>query len=264
MRFTDKVIWVTGASSGIGEALAIHLASQGASLILSARRQEALQAVAERCQGAPRVEIIPLDLGKPEALAARAELALERMGRVDILVNNGGISQRSLAAETDWTVDERIMRIDYLGTVALTKAVLPHMLERGSGQIAVVTSVMGKFGSPMRTGYAGAKHALHGFFGALRTEVAPLGIDITLVVPGFVQTQISLNALTKDGSAQGTMDQATAGGIPADECARRMADAIHARKREVVIAGSKERLGLFLARFAPGILARQLQSAKVT
>jgi len=264
MRYQDKVVWITGASSGIGEALAVQLAGEGARLILSARPEDVLREVAERCGGDDRARVLPLDLAKPEAMADHVAEGLQLFGPIDLLVNNAGVSQRSLAVDTDWTIDERLMRVNFLGPVALTKALMPSMIERGSGHIAAVTSVMGKFGAPLRSGYAASKHALHGFFDALRAEVAPSGLFVTLVVPGFVHTRISMNALTADGSAQGTMDQATEGGIPAEVCARRIADALARRDREVVIAGSRERLGLALSRVAPGVLAKRLETAKVT
>ena len=202
MFFDGKMVWLTGASSGIGEAVAYALAARGARLILSARRVEKLQAVQAACARPDRHRILPLDLADPASLAAAVPQALAHGGAIDVLINNGGISQRAQAVETDLAVDRRIMEVNYFGTIALAKAVLPSMLERGAGHIAVVSSLMGKFSTPRRSAYAASKHALHGFFDALRAEVHHAGVRVTLICPGYVRTDISRHALTADGTAQ--------------------------------------------------------------
>lgn len=261
---SDKTIWITGASSGIGEALTKELSSLGARLIISSRREEALKNVRSACAYPERIAILPLDLADSKSLDEKTRMAIGMSGGgIDIMVHNGGISQRSLAIETSIDVDRRVMEIDYFGTIALTKALLPHFVERQGGQFAVVTSLMGVFSSPMRSGYCGAKHALHGFFDALRAEHWHDGIAVTIICPGFIRTNISKNALTADGSAQQTMDDATNKGLTPEQCAKKMVKAIASRKPEVYI-GKQEIMAVYLKRWAPAILRRLLRKAKVT
>ncbi|REC45264.1 SDR family oxidoreductase [Chryseobacterium pennipullorum] len=262
--FNDKVVWITGASSGIGEALVKELAAKSnAKIILSSRKEEELHRVAERSGLQPdRYAILPLDLLHYKDMPEKASQAIGKFGKVDILINNAGLSQRSLAIDTDIEVDKRLMDVDYIGTVALTKAVVPYMMDNGGGQIAVVSSLMGIFGAPMRSGYAGAKHALHGFFDALRAELYDDKILVTIICPGFIQTNISINAVTGDGSQQGTMDDATGKGMPVDIFAGKMLDAIEKKKNQKAIGG-KEVMGIYLKRFFPALLARVVRKAKV-
>ncbi len=262
--FKDKVVWITGASSGIGEALAYECARQGSKLVLSARRQGELERVKAACSLADdQVLVLPLDLGKHDELPTKVEEVMAHFGEINVLVNNGGISQRSLVMDTDLSVYKRLIDIDYLGTVALSKAVLPIFIKQGGGHYAVVTSLMGRFASPLRSGYCGAKHALHGFFDALRMEHHDDQVKVTLFCPGYIQTNVSMNALTADGSAQQSMDKATAGGMTAAECASRMVKAIKKEKMEVLIGG-KETFAVYLKRFFPRILHNVVRKAAVT
>lgn len=260
--YQNKRIWITGASSGIGEALAKALARQGAHLILSARKEAELHRVAADCVGAASVAVVPLDLSKHAEIAEIAAKTLQKNGKIDLLINNGGISQRSLALETSLEVDRRMMDVNYLGTVALTKAVLPSMRMHQLGHVATVTSLMGLFGAPMRSSYAAAKHALHGFFDSLRAELGDEPIRITLICPGFVRTNISINALTADGKAQGTMDEATDRGLSPDECARQILKGLEKGKAEILIGG-REVLGAYLKRFWPAKLREVIKKARV-
>jgi short-subunit dehydrogenase len=200
MPFSDKIVWITGASSGIGKALALELSHQNAKLILSSRKKEDLELVKEECKNIADVKIITLDLEDYTNLEIKADEAIAAFGKVDILVNNGGISQRSLVKDTNILVDKRIMDINYLGNIALTKAILPHFIENKSGHFVVTSSIVGKIGTPLRSSYAASKHALHGFFDSLRTEVYQDNIVVTLICPGFVNTNVSKNALTGDGT----------------------------------------------------------------
>lgn len=259
----DQVAWVTGASSGIGEALVHALDRRGLRVVLSARREERLRAIRNACEYPERHLVIPLDLGEPESLERAAAAVTERLGRVDLLINNAGVSQRALAADTDLAVDRRLIEIDYLGTVALTKAVLPGMVAAGAGRIVVVSSLVGKFGTPLRSSYSAAKHALHGFFDALRAELHDRGIRVTIACPGFVRTEVSLNALTGDGSPQGRMDDAQAHGLAPAVCAERIVRAAKAGRREVLIGG-KEVWAVHLHRFFPCLFHRMIRTAKVT
>jgi len=252
----DKVIWVTGASSGIGEALVYALAKQGAKIILSARRQDELQRVADASKlPANDYLILPLDLNAPDTFEAKKNEAIKKFGHVDILVNNGGVSQRSLAKDTSVDVDRKIMEVNYFGTIALTKALLPDFIKQKSGLLVVVSSAVGKFGSPWRSGYSASKHALHGFFDSLRAELYDDGIRVLLVCPGFIQTNVSVNALTGNGSKLGSMDTATANGLTAEQCAIQIVSAIKSGKEEVVVAKFKERFAVFAKRFFPGVFS---------
>ena len=262
MAFSKRVIWITGASSGIGEALAYELCSRGYSLILSSRSADKLESVRTTCDFPDRVRILPLDLSDTDALPGKVSGALAFFDRVDVLVNNAGISQRSLILNTELSVYEQLMQVNYFGTVALTKALLPHFVKQKSGHFVTVTSLMGKFGSPLRSGYCGAKHALHGFFDVLRMEHARDGIDVTLICPGFVQTDIARNALTADGSPQMKQDEATAKGMSPERFALKMANAIESKAREKYIGG-KEVLGVYLKRFLPWLLYKVVLKSRV-
>ncbi|AQW91747.1 TPA: SDR family oxidoreductase [Elizabethkingia anophelis] len=262
--FNNKVIWITGASSGIGEALVKELAvKSNAKIILSSRREDQLYAIAQNAGlDKGRYVVIPVDLQNYTAMPTIAENAISKFGKIDILINNAGLSQRSLAMETSIEVDKRLMDIDFIGTVALTKAVVPYMIKNKGGQIVVVSSLMGLFGAPMRSGYAAAKHALHGFFEALRAELYNDKVFVTIVCPGFVKTNISINAVTGTGTAQNTMDDATANGIPVNIFAQKMLKAIAKQKYQAVIGG-KETFGVYLKRFFPSLLVKIVRKAKV-
>ncbi|MFA0960959.1 SDR family oxidoreductase [Roseivirga sp. BDSF3-8] len=262
-HFRDKIVWITGASGGIGEALAYRFASAGAKLILSARREKELQRVKDACEGdGENIAILPLDLEATSSFSSKTQAAIEAFGHLDILINNGGISQRSLASETSLEVDRRLMEINYFGTVALTKALLPHFTSRGQGHIAVVSSLVGKFGTPYRSAYAASKHALHGFFDSLRAELYKYPIHITMLCPGFIHTQVSVNALTADGSPLGEMDDAQQQGMDPDTCARQMLAAIASKKEEAYMGG-KEKYGVLVKRFIPRLFSRIVRKTKV-
>ena len=264
MSFNNKVIWITGASSGIGKHLAIECSNLNAKLILSSRNLDALKAVKAFCKNPDNIKLITLDLENYITLETKVTEAMSCFGSIDILVNNGGISQRSLAKETSVEVDKRLMDINYLGTIALSKALLPHFIKQQNGHFVVTTSIVGKIGTPLRSSYAASKHALHGFFDSLRAETHKDNIDVTLVCPGFVNTNISLNALTGNGKAQNKMDTATKNGIAPERFAQLMAKAIYKKKQEVYIAGFKEKLGVYTKRFFPKLLSKMIRKLSVT
>ncbi|MFT5166547.1 MAG: dehydrogenase/reductase SDR family protein 7 [Saprospiraceae bacterium] len=260
----DKVVWITGASSGIGEALSKEYAKLGAKLILSARREAELQRVKKECAlQDDRCLVLPLDLGAHDQMEEKVRLALDHFGQIDILINNGGISQRSLVRDTDFSVYKKLIDIDYLGIVALSKAVLPHFIERKSGHFAAVTSLMGKFASPLRSGYCGAKHAVHGFFDALRMEHHDDNIKVTLICPGFIRTNVSMNALTKNGSKQETMDNKTGAGMAPEKCAQKIISGIRRNKMEITVGGI-ETFAVYFKRFFPSLLHSIARKAAVT
>lgn len=262
MSWNDRRVWITGASSGIGEGLARVLDRRGARLVLSARRRDRLEEVRSGLGRPDDHQVLPMDVTDIDRTDERVQEAWAG-GPIDVMIHNAGISQRSLAADTDVSVDRRVMEVNYFGVVALTKALLPAMLERGGGRFVVVSSLVGKISTPMRSGYSASKHALHGFFDALRAELYDRGIRVTLACPGFVRTEISFHALTGDGSEQGTMDDAQEHGLAPAVCAERIVRAAEAEKREVLIGG-KEVWAVRLHRFFPGLFHRMTRTAKVT
>lgn len=262
-KISKSVVWITGASSGIGEALAIEISKTGAQLVLSARRVEELERVKASCAFPDKVGVVPLDLMKLESLPQKAIVAKELFGRIDVLINNGGISQRELALETEVLVDEKILRVNYLGTVALTKAIAPSMVDQGHGHIVTISSLTGKFGTPYRSGYAASKHALHGFFDSLRAELWQQNVRVTMVAPGFIRTQISVNALVGSGEKLGKMDDAQANGMAAEVCAKKIMRAIERNKEEVLVGGTREVMGVYVKRFFPKLFSRIIRKANV-
>lgn len=264
MSLRNKVFWITGASSGIGKSLAIELSKYDVNLILSSRNKNTLDEVRNACKNPSKVKIVPFDLENYDNMKPKVEEAMLCFGAVDVLVNNGGISQRSLAINTNISVDKRLMDVNYLGTVALTKALLPHFIKNKSGHFVVTTSIVGKIGTPLRSSYAATKHALHGFFDSLRAEHYKDDIAVTLICPGFVTTNVSKNALTGDGTPQNKMDTATANGIHPDKFAKLMVKAIKNKREEVYIAGVKEKLAVYAKRFFPKVLSKMIRKLSVT
>lgn len=249
--FENQVVWITGASSGIGEALAYAFARRGAKLILSARREQVLEKVRDTClQKTPEVHILPFDLEDAETLEGICRRAHAFFQRIDVLVNNGGISQRALAEETPLSIDRKIMEINFFGNIALAKCMLPYMRGQRGGRIVVMNSMSGKFGWKQRTSYSASKFALQGFYESLRAEVSKYNIHILMVYPGRIRTEISLHALQSDGSEYKIMDPAQANGISPEKCAKKILCALAGNKKEIIIAG-KERILLFIRRIFP-------------
>jgi len=237
---SGKTAWITGASSGIGEALAKAFVADGGSAILSGRRVPELERVAKETGAPERCSILPFDTEDFASLDALVKQAIAVNGKVDVLVNNAGISQRSLAIDTDFSVYERIVSVDLMAPIALTQALLPHLLSNGSAQLIMISSVAGKAGVPLRTAYCAAKHGLIGYSDALRSEVAGQGVKVLVVAPGSVRTNVSRNALNADGTVRGTSDAAIENGIDPDEVAQIIWRAVDDGKREIVIAEGME------------------------
>lgn len=263
MNLQNKVVWLTGASSGIGEALAHALSKEGAKLVLSARRKEELERVKADIGGGDKVLVLPMDLEKHSEFEAKKQEVLKYFGQIDVLINNGGVSQRSLAKDTDIEVDRRLFEVNYWGTVALSKVVLPDFLKQKSGLFVSISSAVGKFGSPWRSGYSASKHALHGFFDSLRAEVHDDGVRVLIVCPGFIVTNISYNALTGDGSKLDSMDNATSKGLTKEVAAQQIVDAIKADKQEIIVSNFKERFGVWVKRFFPGLFSVMIRKMAV-
>jgi short-subunit dehydrogenase len=259
-NFKDKVVWITGASSGIGEALALAFAREGAKLVLTARRTEELERVKKLTGLADsEVLVLPMDVTKFEAAPEAASQVIARFQRIDIMVHNAGVSQRSYIRDTSLEVYQQLMNIDFFSTVALTKAVLPYMTQQKSGHFIIMSSVAGKVGTIMRSGYNAAKHALHGFYDSLRAEGYEDNIKVTTICAGYIRTGISLNALNESGKKFGKMDSNQENGIPAEECASRILEAVRKDKKEIYIAGFKEAAAIYLKRFLPDLLFDQVR-----
>lgn len=261
MSFNKKVVWITGASSGIGEALVRAFAKEGATLVLSARRKEELERVALESGISGQCLILPLDLSSTENIAEKTQTVIDKFGRIDVLVNNGGISQRALAKDSPLEIDRKIMEVNYFGQIALTKSVLPFMLKQKSGHIVVMSSIAGKFGFWFRTAYSASKHALQGFFEALRLETEKEGIKVLIAVPGKIQSNISIHALKGDGSTHNVMDKSQEEGMPAAECARIILDAMQKSKEEILIGG-KEIKAVWIKRHFPGLFGKIIRKQK--
>lgn len=246
----DKVIWISGASSGIGAALAQEYYKRGAYVILSARREQQLQALAT--QLGARAAVLPMDVTDIATMATLHDSAVSFFGPIDILINNAGISQRGSVIDTDIHTVQKIMNVNFIGNVALAKAVLPSMLARSTGHIVVISSLVGKLSTPFRSSYAASKHALHGYYDALRAEVADQGVQVHLICPGYIKTDISLHALNASGNEHGVMDQNQANGMSPDLCANKIVDAVKSGKREYLVGG-KETYYVLIRRFMPSI-----------
>ena len=239
MSFKNKTAWVIGASSGIGEELVKQLAKAGARVILSARNVDSLNKVKSNLSHPENHIVYPLDLEKSGNKIFEITNQLESFGEIHFLFNNGGLSQRSDAFNTEITVDKKIMEINYFGNISLTKAILPIFRKQGNGHILVVSSIAGKFGFYLRSAYSASKHALHGFYESLRLEEEKNNIHVTIVCPGKINTPISTNALTGKGDAHGVMDHNQETGMPVEVCVKRILRAVEKNKFEVLIGGKE-------------------------
>jgi short-subunit dehydrogenase len=262
--FRTKTVWITGASSGIGEALVKALAKKGANLILSSRKEEDLRRVQKEAGLSDSVcLILPLDLANPDSMQEVTQKAIAKFGKVDILINNGGVSQRSFAMNTSLKVERQIMEVNFFGTVALTKSLIPYMIEQHGGQLVVISSISGKFGFYLRSAYSASKHALHGYFDSLRLELRPNNIRVLLVCPGKIVTNISINAMTGSGESNNKMDAAQARGMSAEKCAAIILEGIKNKKNEINVGNRKERLAVWLRRIYPSLFSKVIAKQKV-
>lgn len=257
-----KTVWITGASSGIGEALAKKYNSEGHNIVISARNEVKLNSLKNTLINHENsVLVLPLDLSDYKDFDSIAQKVIDRFGSIDILINNGGISQRSLAVETNIDVTKKIFEVNVFGTIALTKSALKDMVLKESGSIVVISSLVGKFGTPFRSSYSASKHALHGYYDSLRAELSE-SINVTIICPGFVNTNVSLNALTATGEVQGSMDEATGKAMSPSDFANKAFKVIENKVEEASIGG-KEIVGVYLKRFVPWLFSKIIKKAKV-
>ena len=262
-KFENKVVWITGASSGMGEATAYRFAQEGARLIVTALEADLLETVVLRCKelGSPDAKSLPFDLSDTARLNELADKAWNAFGYIDILYNNAGISQRGTTIETDMSVIRKVMDIDYYAPVVITKNILPRMVERGGGQLVVTTSIAGRFGFPLRCAYSSAKHALYGFFETVQAETYDQNIRVTIVCPGRVKTNISKYALEKDGRQHGKMDAGQAGGVTPQQAANKIVKAVYKKKREVMV-GRYELIMAYIKQYCPSLASRLARRVK--
>ncbi len=257
-----KIVWITGASSGIGEACAYEFAKQKTNLILTATRETALRQVQKKCtEYGAKCEILPFDLSDLSNMDDLTEKAYSFFGKIDVMFHNAGISQRGKTADTVFEVDRKIMDINYFSAVKITKLLLPKMIAAGGGTIAVTTSITGKFGFPLRSAYSASKFALYGFFETVQAEYYDENIRIVMICPGRVKTNISYNALEADATRHSQMDDGQAGGISAEKAARKIVKAIRDQKPEVLVGG-KELLMVYIKRFFPGLARKMVRKIK--
>jgi dehydrogenase/reductase SDR family member 7B len=261
MKFHNKVVWITGASSGIGEALAYAFAAEGALLVLSARREEELQRVAKACGNA---YVLPFDMLSVAEHADRVQDVINTYGRIDYLVLNAGVSQRSFVKDTTFDVYRRLFELNFFSIVSLTQAVLPIFSAQKSGVFVPIASVAGRISTPRRAAYGATKHALIGFFDSVRAEVFNDGIRVTTILPGYIKTNISLHAMNEKGEAYGKMDPNQAKGLDPNITAQKILQAVLAGKNEFFVGGFLEGFGLFVKRFFPSIMPLMLRKIKNT
>lgn len=259
----NKVVWITGASSGLGKALALECANKGAHIVLTARRFEELENVRLALPHAERHLSVAADISNEKQVNSAYETVLKEKGKIDWLINNAGLSQRALISETTMQTERAIMELDYFSQVYLTKTVLPTFLAQKSGRISFVSSVAGLLGTQYRASYSAAKAAIHMWANSLRAEVADEGVNVSVIFPGFVKTNVSINALNGEGKAQGFDNEVTANGLEADEFAKIAVKALLNGQEYIVIGGQKEVLGTWISRLSPSTLYKMIRKTKV-
>lgn len=258
-----KVVWITGASSGIGKALAAECALQGAQVILSARRLEELEKVRVSLLHPDHHLSVAMDITDEAQVRHAYEQVLDQKGRIDLLINNAGLSQRALITETSMQTERAIMEIDYFSQVFLTKLVLPTFIAQKSGRIAYVSSVAGLLGTQYRATYSAAKAAIHMWANSLRAEVAQDGVKVSVIFPGFVKTNVSFNALNGAGKPQAHQDEAIENGLEADDFAKQTVSALLNGQEYIVVGGAKEKLGVWVSRLSPTTMYKMIRKMKV-
>jgi dehydrogenase/reductase SDR family protein 7B len=262
--YKDKWVWITGASSGIGREIAKQVANSGAKVLLASRNTTELENLSKEWKlEKGRFQVIKLDLEDYKSLEKITEDTIRTIGVPDVLIHNGGISQRSLTKETDLKTVEKLIFTNFLGSVAITLAILKNLPSKKKLSLGVISSVAGRIGTPLRCGYSASKFALAGFYQALRAESEKDGIHVSMVYPGWIKTDISKNAVQGDGTATGIVDSIIEKGISVEKCATTILSGMATGKREILIAGRRERFGLFLQKYFPSLFFKKIQKAKV-
>lgn len=251
MRFDSKIVWITGASSGIGKELAIQLSNLGATLILTSSNAVLLEILRSELQST-KVHVLPYDLFDLEGIRTLVEQALAFEGSIDYVIQSAGVSQRAMAEDADITVYKKLMDINYFAPLAITQAILPHFKMKNSGNITVISSIAGLIGFPLRTGYAASKHAVKGYFETLQCELYKTKTTISIVYPGRINTNISKNALIGNGQQFGLTDANNKVGMEVDVCARKIIRGIYKGKKTIIIVKA-ERILFWLWWFIPSL-----------
>lgn len=259
MDLNNKIVWITGASSGIGEALAYTAAKEGAKLVLSARREDELKRVAAACGGDPKnYFVLPLDLEHTENIEEKVDQVIQHFGKIDVLINNSGMGHRTKVVNTPTAIDRRVMEVNFFGTINLTKAVAKRMQKAKSGKLVVITSIMGKYGLPLYSTYSASKHALFGFFESLRQELYADNVSVLIATPGFINTDVSTKLLREDGSAYGIKSDAQEKGMSASDCAKGIIKAIK-NDRDHKYIGNYEIFSVYVKQWFPKIFYRLMR-----
>ena len=258
--FKNKVIWITGASSGIGEALSYEFSRKGGLLILSSRNESKLNEVKDKLpHGRDEARVLALDLEKLDELKVKVEIALSYFGRIDYFVSNAGLAIKDFSLNTPLEIDQKLMNINYFSSISITKSLLPGFIDRNRGHIVVTSSLSGKYGVPKIAAYAASKHALHGFYETLRSEITEYNIDLTFVIPGIIKTEITAHAITGTGDKFGKIDKTFQNAYPADRAAKKIVSAV-LDKKESVFVGGAEGITLLLNRLSPWMLRRFIRN----
>ncbi len=259
MELNGKIIWITGASSGIGEALAYVCAQEGALLVLSARREDELKRVASNCTTDPKnILILPLDLEHTETVEEKTDEVIKRFGRIDVLINNSGMGHRTKALSTPTSIDRKVMEVNFFGTINLTKAVGRLMKQQKHGKLVVVSSIMGKYGMPLYSTYSASKHALYGYFESLREELYKDNVKVLIVSPGFINTDISTKLLRDDGSAYGVKSDAQEKGMSPMDCAKGIVKALKGNRNHKYV-GKYEIFSVYVKHYLPKLFYRLMR-----
>ncbi|XP_021032568.1 dehydrogenase/reductase SDR family member 7B isoform X1 [Mus caroli] len=261
----NAVVVVTGATSGLGRECAKVFHAAGAKLVLCGRNVKALEELSRELAGSSQGQthqpfVVTFDLADPGTIAAAAAEILQCFGYVDVLINNAGISYRGTISDTIVDVDRKVMEINYFGPVALTKALLPSMVERKQGHIVAISSIQGKISIPFRSAYSASKHATQAFFDCLRAEMEEANIKVTVISPGYIHTNLSVNAVTADGSRYGALDKNTAQGRSAAEVAQDVFDAVRKKKKDVLLTDFVPSMAVYIRTLAPGLFFRIMAS----
>lgn len=259
MQLQNKIIWITGASSGIGEALAYVCVTEGAKIVLSARREEELKRVAANCKTEPaNILILPLDLEHTDNIDEKVDLVIQKFGRIDVLINNSGMGHRTRALNTPTSIDRKVMEINFFGTINLTKSVARIMKKQKSGKLVVVTSIMGKYGLPLYSTYSASKHALFGYFESLRQELYNDNVKVLIVSPGFINTDVSTKLLKEDGTAYGIKSDSQEKGMSAMDCAKGIINAVKSN-RDHKYVGKYEIFSVYVKHYFPQLFYRLMR-----
>ncbi len=247
--FNKKVVWITGASSGIGASLAVQFNTLGAMVIASARRTEKLIELKNNCPNPEQLMTVPLDITNPTSIKKAME-TVKQLDRLDLVIHNAGIAQKGLVIENDLEVDRKIMETNYFGTVAFTKAIMPMYMKQGHGWFAIVSSFAGVMGIPGRSAYAASKHALHGFFESLKAENISCKLNVSFILPGFINTEITAKGLCGDGRPYGKVETSHRLGMTSEECANGIIKGLAKSKNRIVV-GKIEVFLLTIKRISP-------------